>query len=285
MTTNLRTVRTNARITQAELARRVGIARQTVVGIENGACPSLGTAMRMARTFDTDVETLFPEHDVVPIVGRVREVPSPVPCFAVSHVDDPNRLRTLVNEFRGLLDDDIVLVRRNADVCIAAGGSVLIECEGAAAHVAMDAPGRRRFVDCVVSAIDRALTRIDSPLIGRQNDLLDRIGVMIAGRMDDVGTTTEVMIECPTPWRAGPLVSTDMQSGAGMWNDPRADLAELVPEMPAIVQISTTEGAIRMRGWGRRVIFINRMPDAMQTLRLSASVIQDARSLMDEAAR
>lgn len=47
-------------MTQAELAERIGVARQTIIAIEQGKfCPSLESALRMARVFDTSVDEIF----------------------------------------------------------------------------------------------------------------------------------------------------------------------------------------------------------------------------------
>lgn len=47
-------------MTQADLARRVGVTRQTVVAIEQGRySPSLETAFRIARTFGVPLEVAF----------------------------------------------------------------------------------------------------------------------------------------------------------------------------------------------------------------------------------
>lgn len=46
--------------TQAELARRVGVSRQTINSIETGRFePSLTLALKLARLFATPVETIF----------------------------------------------------------------------------------------------------------------------------------------------------------------------------------------------------------------------------------
>ena len=58
--THLRKIRREAGLTQAELADRVDVSRQTINYIENGTfCPSTYLALRLARTFDVPVERLF----------------------------------------------------------------------------------------------------------------------------------------------------------------------------------------------------------------------------------
>lgn len=50
----------NGEMTQEELARRVGVARQTIIALE--ACkyvPSLYLAFKIARTFGVTVEEVF----------------------------------------------------------------------------------------------------------------------------------------------------------------------------------------------------------------------------------
>lgn len=63
----LREVRKEAGLTQADLADRVEVSRQTINYIENGTfCPSTYLALRLAREFGMPVERLFylhPEED------------------------------------------------------------------------------------------------------------------------------------------------------------------------------------------------------------------------------
>jgi putative transcriptional regulator len=47
-------------MTQAELAERIGVTRQTVIAIEQGRySPSLETAFRIARAFGAGLEDVF----------------------------------------------------------------------------------------------------------------------------------------------------------------------------------------------------------------------------------
>lgn len=47
-------------MTQAELAKRIGVTRQTVVAIEKEKySPSLEVAFRIARVFDVPLESVF----------------------------------------------------------------------------------------------------------------------------------------------------------------------------------------------------------------------------------
>jgi putative transcriptional regulator len=47
-------------MTQEELARRVGVTRQTVIALEGGKyAPSLELAFRIARVFERGVEDVF----------------------------------------------------------------------------------------------------------------------------------------------------------------------------------------------------------------------------------
>lgn len=51
-------------MTQEQLAREIGVSRQTIIAIEQGRfCPSLESALRMARTFAVPVEALFSLND------------------------------------------------------------------------------------------------------------------------------------------------------------------------------------------------------------------------------
>jgi putative transcriptional regulator len=54
----------NGEMTQEELARRVGVSRQTIVAIEGGMYdPSVSLALRIARVFAIPVEQVFTLHD------------------------------------------------------------------------------------------------------------------------------------------------------------------------------------------------------------------------------
>ena len=58
--TNLREVRRRLGWTQAELAERVEVSRQTINYVENGTyCPSTYLALRIARELDVPFEELF----------------------------------------------------------------------------------------------------------------------------------------------------------------------------------------------------------------------------------
>lgn len=47
-------------MTQEELAREVGVTRQTIIAIESGKyAPSLPLAMKLAKVFDRKVEEVF----------------------------------------------------------------------------------------------------------------------------------------------------------------------------------------------------------------------------------
>lgn len=50
----------NAEMTQAELADRIGVTRQTVIAIEQGRySPSLEMAFQIARVFDVPLDEVF----------------------------------------------------------------------------------------------------------------------------------------------------------------------------------------------------------------------------------
>jgi len=50
----------NKEMTQAELAEKVGVTRQTILAIEKGAFnPSIRLALKMAKVFGVSVEELF----------------------------------------------------------------------------------------------------------------------------------------------------------------------------------------------------------------------------------
>jgi putative transcriptional regulator len=60
MKNSLRVLRAERRWSQAELAERLGVSRQTINVIENEKYdPSLGLALKVARLFDKHVEEIF----------------------------------------------------------------------------------------------------------------------------------------------------------------------------------------------------------------------------------
>jgi putative transcriptional regulator len=61
VTNNIRRFRfSSGEMTQAELADRIGVTRQTIIAIEQGRySPSLETAFQIARVFDVPLDELF----------------------------------------------------------------------------------------------------------------------------------------------------------------------------------------------------------------------------------
>lgn len=60
VTNTIRSVREAAGMTQAEVARRVGVTRQTLIAIEQGRySPTLELAFQLARVFDARLDDLF----------------------------------------------------------------------------------------------------------------------------------------------------------------------------------------------------------------------------------
>jgi len=60
ITNTVQSARANMKITQEELAERVGVSRQTIIAIEKGNyTPSVLLALKIARFFKTPVEKLF----------------------------------------------------------------------------------------------------------------------------------------------------------------------------------------------------------------------------------
>ncbi|GLW09737.1 transcriptional regulator [Microtetraspora sp. NBRC 13810] len=61
VTNSIRALRfTHGEMTQADLAERVGVTRQTLIAIEQGRySPSLETAFRIARVFGVPLDEVF----------------------------------------------------------------------------------------------------------------------------------------------------------------------------------------------------------------------------------
>ena len=60
VTNSLRAVREEAGMTQAELARRIGVTRQTLIAIEQGRySPTLELAFQLSRAFGVGLDDLF----------------------------------------------------------------------------------------------------------------------------------------------------------------------------------------------------------------------------------
>lgn len=60
MENNIRALRKAAGLTQEDLARALGVTRQTINAIENDKYdPTLGLAMRLGRLLGTPVEEIF----------------------------------------------------------------------------------------------------------------------------------------------------------------------------------------------------------------------------------
>jgi putative transcriptional regulator len=57
---HLKSLRTQAGLTQADLAERVGVSRKTINTVENGVfTPSATLALQLARALGVSVEALF----------------------------------------------------------------------------------------------------------------------------------------------------------------------------------------------------------------------------------
>lgn len=60
MKTNLKALRTEAGLTQADLAAQIGVSRQAVIAIESDKHdPSLDLAYKISAVFDLPVEAIF----------------------------------------------------------------------------------------------------------------------------------------------------------------------------------------------------------------------------------
>ncbi|KXK59936.1 Cro/Cl family transcriptional regulator [Micromonospora rosaria] len=70
MTNRLPVLRAERRWSQAELAKRINVSRQTVVSLENGRYePTLKIAMRLAAVFGVAIEDIFtPDPDDLALI-------------------------------------------------------------------------------------------------------------------------------------------------------------------------------------------------------------------------
>ncbi len=60
MQNNLEKLRERERLTQQDLADKVGVSRQTIISLERGRYnPSIELAFRLARLFGTTIEEIF----------------------------------------------------------------------------------------------------------------------------------------------------------------------------------------------------------------------------------
>ena len=60
LNSRMREIRARHRITQADLANKVGVSRQTIVAIEKGDYnPSVALALRIASVFEASLEEVF----------------------------------------------------------------------------------------------------------------------------------------------------------------------------------------------------------------------------------
>ncbi|NLG36988.1 MAG: helix-turn-helix transcriptional regulator [Clostridiales bacterium] len=60
MKNNIRVLRKELRLRQEDVAKMVGVTRQTIIAIENGRYnPTLELAIKLAILFDTPVEEIF----------------------------------------------------------------------------------------------------------------------------------------------------------------------------------------------------------------------------------
>jgi len=60
---NLLLMREKANLTQQALAERVGVTRQMISAIENGASPSVGTAKKIAKALDFNWTRFYEDED------------------------------------------------------------------------------------------------------------------------------------------------------------------------------------------------------------------------------
>ncbi|QUH28371.1 helix-turn-helix transcriptional regulator [Vallitalea guaymasensis] len=60
MENRIRELREEFRMTQQELAKKVGVSRQTIISLENGRYnPSINLAFKVSKAFDKLIEDIF----------------------------------------------------------------------------------------------------------------------------------------------------------------------------------------------------------------------------------
>ena len=63
MSNRLRELRARYGVMQEELARAIGVTRQTIIAVENGKyLPSLRLAFKLAKAFNARIEDVFNNH-------------------------------------------------------------------------------------------------------------------------------------------------------------------------------------------------------------------------------
>lgn len=74
MKNSLRELRSDRRLAQADLGRRLGVSRQTIISIENERYDSsLALAFAIAAEFSLKIEDIFEPRDVAIAQGRTRQ--------------------------------------------------------------------------------------------------------------------------------------------------------------------------------------------------------------------
>ena len=68
VTNSIRAVREAAGLTQAELAKRIGVTRQTLIAIEQGRySPTLELAFQISRVFGLSLDEVFQYPEAEPV--------------------------------------------------------------------------------------------------------------------------------------------------------------------------------------------------------------------------
>lgn len=99
----MRVLRAEFRISQAQLAERLGVARQTVHAIENGKfAPSLSLAFKIATLFAADINDVFaPDLDeTLPALLEASDAPTRTPDRPIRR-DDRARPHVFFSRPRG----------------------------------------------------------------------------------------------------------------------------------------------------------------------------------------
>ena len=82
VTNSIRALREGAGLTQAELAKRIGVTRQTLIAIEQGSySPSLELAFQISRVFGVGLDDVFQLPRGAAVTSAAARIPATMPAW------------------------------------------------------------------------------------------------------------------------------------------------------------------------------------------------------------